>query len=43
MLDVIIALHQSGKIGDYKIPFDDRDKFDVIEATLATIEGYLED
>lgn len=43
ILDAINASHQSGKIGDYKIPFDDRDKFDIIEATLATIEAYLED
>ena len=42
VLDAIIVSHQSGMIGNYKIPVDDRDKFDTIEAILASIEGYLE-
>ena len=42
VIETIIKCHQSGSIGDYQIPYDDRDKFDTIEAILGTIEGFLE-
>ncbi len=35
----IIIAHKLGRIGDYKIPYDIRDEFDIIEEVLATIEG----
>jgi hypothetical protein len=39
---LLIDSHQSGMIGDFRIPFDLRDEYDWIEGILATIEGFLD-
>jgi hypothetical protein len=43
ILKEITAGHRSGTIGNFQIPFDDRDKIDIVEAILGTIKGSLED
>jgi len=42
VVGAIITAHQSGRIGDYRIPYDIRDEFDMIEEVLATIEGLID-
>jgi len=38
----LITSLQSGKIGDFQVPFDVRGDIDTIEAIYATMKGYLE-
>ncbi len=42
VMGILVKSFKSGRIGDYKVPFDIRDEYDTIEAIYATIIEDLE-